>query len=261
MRFHKLEESILNKNAIIGLCEAQEHGHAASRLAQLLRQSQKFYCGELRELPKMKDYSQYPLLPFPTICLEYDGDAYADFRLSHFCLAWGGESPSEPDLSMLFFWRYPEAIAFSGAAIFDRKSAALQIKNPIDMRSPELIDEGQALLRNHFERIGDFLAVLNCVNVKTQIEEAPTALNKKRIKNGKPPVYAYKTLVLRPSPAQRADQGGAHDSPRIHLRRGHIKHRKTGDFWWQPCVVGDRTRGVVMKDYRADKLTAPSCTS
>ena len=100
-----------------------------------------------------------------------------------------------------------------------------------------------------------FLSVLNCSNVEVTEVAEPKFLNKKRLKKGKVPIYSYKTLVLKTRKQRLLTNGhGTHESPRIHLRRGHIKRRKTGNFWWEPCVVGDRARGIVVKDYRADKL-------
>jgi hypothetical protein len=251
VRFHKLEESVASLQAVMGFCEKPSWRQASESLCGLLRSAQKFYCGDLRELPSMKDYTAYPMLPFPMAAFEYSGDG-----CGHFCLAWEGQNQSEPDLSALFYTLYPEGCAFIGRVLLDRQKSTLSVANPLDMQSDALLEEGKSLLSNHFRKIGDFLAVLNCVNVNTEVVVAPSALNKKRAKCGKPPIYEYKVLVLRPPAAQRIDRGGTHESPRIHLRRGHIKRRKTGNFWWQPCVVGDRKRGVVVKDYRADEVVA-----
>lgn len=108
--------------------------------------------------------------------------------------------------------------------------------------------------------VSAFLSVLNCTNVTISDVAAPASLNKRRVQRGAPPLYSYKTLVLKSRQA-RIDRGvaGPHESPRIHLRRGHVKRRKTGNFWWQPCVVGSRGRGIVAKEYRADQLVQSTC--
>jgi hypothetical protein len=49
-------------------------------------------------------------------------------------------------------------------------------------------------------------------------------------------------------PRSGAGVGGTHASPRIHLRRGHIRHLPRKNVWVNATVVGRRT-GVVMKDY------------
>jgi len=102
------------------------------------------------------------------------------------------------------------------------------------------------------------LMLLNCKNIATEKIEPPQALNKKRIKNGKLPLFTYHTLVLKPM--------GKHDESipkdlwnnRIHLQRGHFKTYSAekplfghiiGRLWWQPHLRGKSRDGVVVKDY------------
>lgn len=96
-----------------------------------------------------------------------------------------------------------------------------------------------------------FVAALNCSNVITIENPAPEKLNKKRVKAGKQPLYSYKTLHLSiPDMARNGGAGaGTHASPRVHLRRGHIRRLESKSVWVNPCVVGDKRSGVVMKDY------------
>lgn len=95
-------------------------------------------------------------------------------------------------------------------------------------------------------------AVMACSNVRQREHPPAAALNKKRTKAGKVPLATYKTLEIF-APNQRDEitpQGGTHASPRVHLRRGHI--RRIGDgrtVWVQACVVGSK-HGMVVKDYR-----------
>lgn len=95
-------------------------------------------------------------------------------------------------------------------------------------------------------------AVMACSNVRAQEHKPAEALNKKRTKAGKLPLVSYKTLEII-APGERCEKptaGGTHASPRVHLRRGHI--RMLGDrrtVWVQACVVGSK-HGMVVKDYR-----------
>jgi hypothetical protein len=62
----------------------------------------------------------------------------------------------------------------------------------------------------------------------------------------------YKTLELvAPSTRQeRIELSGTHASPRLHLRRGHIRRLdESRTVWVQSCVVGAEP-GAVLKDYR-----------
>lgn len=121
----------------------------------------------------------------------------------------------------------------------------------------------------HYERIGydernteftmlmharamNLFYILGCSNVETEDNPAPAALNKKRAKAGKYPVLEYKTLVLKIDAPRTSGQasGGTHASPRVHLRRGHVRRLESGRrVWVQACVVGS-THGMVLKDYR-----------
>ena len=94
--------------------------------------------------------------------------------------------------------------------------------------------------------------ILGCSNVDTADNPAPAALNKKRARTGKFPILTHKTLVIVADAKrhEKANCGGTHTSPRVHLRRGHI--RRVGEsrrVWVQPCVVGSK-HGVVTKDYK-----------
>lgn len=93
-------------------------------------------------------------------------------------------------------------------------------------------------------------ACLACGNVSMATVPAPAALNKKREKKGKLPFFEYKMLVLKPSVEGGERHGGTHSSPRLHLRRGHIRQYKPGQYTWvSPSVVGNKAKGLVVKDY------------
>lgn len=94
--------------------------------------------------------------------------------------------------------------------------------------------------------------VLACSNVATVTTPAAASLNKKRAKSGKFPILEYKTLTIIVDEQRSVSepQGGTHASPRVHLRRGHIRRiAPEKRIWVQPCVVGSN-HGIVLKDYR-----------
>jgi len=103
------------------------------------------------------------------------------------------------------------------------------------------------------------LKLLSCKNITTVDNPAPEKLNKKRVKNGKQPLFTYKTLVIKPtSKKQTAQEVQGLWENRVHLCRGHFKTyteknplfgSHTGRYWWQPSVRGNKLKGVVMKDY------------
>ncbi|RZI40347.1 hypothetical protein EGT07_23680 [Herbaspirillum sp. HC18] len=94
-------------------------------------------------------------------------------------------------------------------------------------------------------------SVINCANVTTATVDAPAALNKKRRASGKQLFFSYKVLQL--SEEKRGagtPNGGEHASPRMHLRRGHLRRLDSKVVWVRPTMVNaDSPRGVVAKDY------------
>lgn len=96
-------------------------------------------------------------------------------------------------------------------------------------------------------------SVINCANVTTADIEAPRAINKKRQASGKQPFFSYKVLELtaeRKANSKGGD-GGHHASPRMHLRRGHLRQLERKVVWVRPAMINaESPRGVVYKDYR-----------
>lgn len=102
------------------------------------------------------------------------------------------------------------------------------------------------------ELAGLFLSVLNCSNIEYIDNPAPENLNRKRIAAGKVPLFSYKTLHVKTDAREvnRNPMGGTHASPRVHLRRGHVRRlSETRNTWVSACVVGNRERGMVHKEY------------
>ena len=98
------------------------------------------------------------------------------------------------------------------------------------------------------------LAVLNCNNVELIENQAPQALNKKRLRSGKRPIFSFKTLHIKTTGSQ--EKGSKNSAPlkigpRLHMRQGHIRRLPTGvTTWVQSCMVGSASIGVVYKDYK-----------
>lgn len=100
--------------------------------------------------------------------------------------------------------------------------------------------------------------VLQCTNIVTELLDPPQALNAKRARNGKLPFFEYRILKIEERAGSTVERGGTHAAPRLHYRRGHIRRlpdsRKT---WVRPAMVGDKTRGLIMKDYDVTETRAP----
>lgn len=100
-----------------------------------------------------------------------------------------------------------------------------------------------------------FFSVLACSNVEKRLNQPSPERNARRARQGKLPLFDYWTLHIildRPAADQKPYQGGTHASPRVHLRRGHIRRLESGKtVWVQSCVVGWRPDkpGGILKDY------------
>jgi hypothetical protein len=98
------------------------------------------------------------------------------------------------------------------------------------------------------------LLALSVRNVKKLSIDAPTKLNAKRTKQGKRALYEYHVLDIVVEMMRTGISRGPVDdraSPRMHARRGHVRHLETGKVTWvRHTIVGKPSAGRVEKDYR-----------
>lgn len=102
----------------------------------------------------------------------------------------------------------------------------------------------------------EFCLTVNCENVQQFILPPPAALNKRRAERGHEPFDSYRVLTIPGSDASgEAGSGtGTLASPRLHLRRGHLRRLASGKVTWvRHTIVGDVNRGVVDKTYSVVK--------
>ena len=101
-----------------------------------------------------------------------------------------------------------------------------------------------------------FVAALQCsnvieVNTLPQPIAAPSVGTKSKKKL---PIFSYKELVIdtKSKVVQQVEAGeiSTQNTKRIHLRRGHIRRLTNKTIWVNPCVVGDKSKGVIEKDYK-----------
>lgn len=100
----------------------------------------------------------------------------------------------------------------------------------------------------------EFIEAMSCSNVRAEVSSpAPKFLNKKRAKKGKTPIFEYRTLTIDlPQPQTiRGEESlpSGRASPRIHLRRGHVRRLPEKKIWVNAAVIGSKEKGVVHKDY------------
>lgn len=105
--------------------------------------------------------------------------------------------------------------------------------------------------------VAAFVALINSKSAEVLERSAPEKLNKARAKKGKEPLPSVRFVDV-PS---RNWQGGAaskgHASPRLHWRRGHLRHLPDKIVPVSPCLVGAAENGVVHQIYRARQAGDP----
>lgn len=105
--------------------------------------------------------------------------------------------------------------------------------------------------------IYELCEALSCSNVTHEVSESVNqAMNAKRIRRGKLPIYETRTLVLKtPNIVKsRTDSNpSGRISPRMHLRRGHIRRLESGNIWVNSAVVGNKEIGFIEKTYAVVK--------
>lgn len=79
------------------------------------------------------------------------------------------------------------------------------------------------------------------------------AVNDKRTRKGKRPLYEWKTVSIKPSVHSNVDRGGTHASPKPHERRGHMRTYKSGKQVFVKAMTINKhkigTDGFVFHDY------------
>lgn len=107
-------------------------------------------------------------------------------------------------------------------------------------------------VRHLIEAFYAYLIALNCCNIKRTEHKPEPSKQSVRRALGRQPLFSTWTLEidLQRTESEMPGQGGTHASPRLHLRRGHARQHKPGLWCWvQPHVVGDKSLGMIHKDY------------
>lgn len=101
----------------------------------------------------------------------------------------------------------------------------------------------------------DFLIRMNSDKITDMQRETDlSAINRKRVRNGKQALFSYRIVDLRQSIKDDLllmERQVSDSHMRRHWRRGHFKCCRTGIFWWNPHLAGREELGFVDKHYVA----------
>jgi len=121
------------------------------------------------------------------------------------------------------------------------------------------VDVQSNITNNTFD-VMNLCLLLALKNIEQQeTEETVSSKKRRRQKNLKDYMgdTSYKVLVVKGEVWDgnnvfediEEDENGNKKAYRSHHRRGHIKRRKTGNYWWSSTVVHGNKPGFVEKDY------------
>jgi len=179
-----------------------------------------------------------PKLPFPTVWAEIDiftvdGEKHRSGALF---------TETEDNLYAVFFVRHKpdpwRLVSFAYTKPIDGKRKVFA--------TPPREDGGHVRLPLIYFKAFE---AMQCVNVE-RIEQKPLPMQARKAKARNVPIFSTWTLALKLTRKESQRLGGTHASPRVHLRRGHVREFAPGRTTWvQSCVVRGKGRGMIAKDY------------
>jgi hypothetical protein len=179
-----------------------------------------------------------PRLPFPTVWAEIDIFTVEEEKVRSGALF----EETDKDLYALFFVRHKGShwklvsVAYTDWIDGKRKMFA----------SPPREDGGHVRLPSIYFKAFE---AIQCVNVE-RVEQKPLPMQARKARSRGVPIFSTWTLALKLSRKESQKLGGTHASPRVHLRRGHVREFAPGRTTWvQSCVVRGKGRGMIAKDY------------
>lgn len=235
---HELEDQTQNYFRHEGFLDEQEELFIGMAINKLRGKSICFHGGSLKNIYELNVIESLCIPPFDTCWIEFESEI--ENSIKHPCgylvdKFEGGYS------AFMFIRDYSKKWKLS-AVLSYRQGKASGKSEPND----------PTIIATAIKPLNAFLSALNCTNIKT-IEHKPSEkLQKSRKKRGKQPLFSTWTLELDMNRATEKGPhlGGTHASPRIHLRRGHPRQYAPGKYTWvQPCAVGNKSLGMIHKDY------------
>lgn len=228
-------------------------GMTTKELRPAVEDAVKFYIGETSNLPKITDDLRDSIvLHLPAKLMLIEGEGYAIVKgefvpMTLFCLC----SEFTTGIIHTFFFGLKKGGFFScGGGVIFYHNGEMSFKSFIADESYSTLQTSEGI-----EIVLRTLLALSCTNVRSVDNAPPGALNKKRQKQGKLPLFTYKTLHVvagerGASHDPRGDDAEAKRSPRLHFRRGHVRRIGGGRVTWvQQCMVGNARLGVIEKAY------------
>ncbi len=194
--------------------------------------------------------------------LPFDHVAYAcEDDGAHFLVRAEAIGPGSFDIGVCVkFNGVPQAGYFTGAVTFHNKEGemlACELARA-SMYPPPIGDgvkkEGQSTLIRATSILLLLTVMMHAKEASIRLEAAPEKLNAKRARQGRPRIEDIRHVSIRVGDTNYSMSGhavGDRLSPRMHWRRGHIRHLPSGKITnVVPCLVGSIERGPTDRDYK-----------
>lgn len=152
----------------------------------------------------------------------------------------------------------PVIIFFNKGTVVRAENGDIGLSNIaiIDIMSDKFTDVIDDRIANHCAYIAETLAMISLINspkiIDTITKPTQHFLNKKRIRNGKPPITEYHVIKLKPEIERQfreSEKNAASGKMPFHWRRGHFKALPCGLRWWNAHTVGKKENGEVVSGY------------
>ena len=256
----------------------------------ILRNAEKFLLPHDCELLSFNEvsekYRDLIRLPYPAVALEFSTSPHRNGGSSRgIVLAWHGQNNLPPErLEEFDIDERAEVIAFTSFFYSDGQKTwmpsphvfwfhrdhldihmggiragignalaygDMHLKTMSAMSDEQHQRELDGNLKVSMDAILEFLVTVNCENVIQDSLTPSNVLNQKRKSRQKEPFYSYRVLSIPGGNNSGPSLGGNHASPRMHLRRGHLRRLNTGKVTWvRHTIVGNAELGVADKNYR-----------
>lgn len=242
-------ESIVNK-AVDDIC-ANHNSDISRWVIEKIKNSQLFIAGEVTQLP-VPPISIYEsmILPFPDTLFQFKYGGHLEL-----CLC---RDNQEGELFFLPICKNGEFYDLTDIVCVVNKHKHLDVEfhsiSGRDLTGIKNIKSYTELCFQFYKAVGHILAIMQCNNVYVKKNVPPKKLQEKRARKMKVPFYSYHTLHINTNNGKTIKTGHRlrnRISPRVHLRRSHIREYSPGKYTAvTQCVVGDKSLGFVDKDYK-----------
>lgn len=136
--------------------------------------------------------------------------------------------------------------------LHSQELSLLEIQYDLIRKDSEVIDSERLLAQVVIKIVLSSIEIFSCSNVHIQKNEIKNSCVDQVENKADLPEFSYHTVHIGRKNGYLVNKESQHHrSPRLHLRRGHIRVLQSGvKVWVTSCVVGNKDNGIVISDYK-----------